>query len=67
MESKCSGSITRRRVTKESVEESIIDFVLISDDLEQECESLVIDENRDFALGYITKTKTGIKKKESDH
>ena len=40
---KCDGIITRRRVTKDTVEESVIDFVLISNDLLHECESLHIE------------------------
>ena len=63
----CEGSITRRRVTKNGVEESIIDFVMISEDLLHECESLVIDEKREHVLTKITKSKRGTQKVESDH
>ena len=63
----CDGTITRRRVTKNGVEESIIDFVLMSDDLLEHCESLLIDEKRDHILTKIIKTKKGVKKVVSDH
>ena len=41
---KCRGTITRKRVTKESTEESVIDHVLISKDLEEDFKELIIDE-----------------------
>ena len=67
LQDKCEGAITRRRVTKNSVEESIIDFVIVSPDLEQELKSLVVDESRKHVLTKITNTKKGIRKQESDH
>ena len=64
---KCVGSITRRRETVESVEESIIDHVIISEDLLDELESINIDEERNHTLMKIVKTKKGVVKKASDH
>ena len=64
---KVNGLITRRRVTKESVEESIIDHLIISDDLKDIFENLIIDEERKHVLTKISKTKAGIITKESDH
>ena len=63
----CVGKITRRRVTVKATEESIIDHVLISTDLVEELESVLIDENGQHALTKIVKTKEGIKTKQSDH
>ena len=63
----CKGLITRKRVTKDRVEESIIDFVIMSKDLSNEVESITIDDERDHVLMRITKTKNGVKKVESDH
>ena len=63
----CEGAITRKRVTKNGVEESIIDFVIISPGLEKDIKSLKIDEDRKHVLTKITKTKKGVKKQESDH
>ena len=39
----CVGVITRKRVTKDSTEESVIDHVIISDDLKDDLVSLTID------------------------
>ena len=64
---KCEGLVTRKRTTKNGVEESIIDFVLLSDDLKDDIESIKIDDKREYVLTNIIKTKTGIKKTESDH
>ena len=41
---KCSGVITRSRITEGRVEESVIDFVIISADLLDDIEKLIIDE-----------------------
>ena len=64
---KCTGLITRRRVTTHRIEESCIDVVLFSSDLQQHFTSMVIDEKRKHVLTKISKTKKGIIKKESDH
>ena len=64
---KCVGSITRRRVTVDSTEESIIDHVILSEDLVNELEAVNIDEDRNHVLTKITKTKKGIVKQASDH
>ena len=65
--SKCEGVITRRRKTKQRVEESVIDFVLVSSDMAQDMIKMEIDEERKYVLTKMTKTKKGIKIKESDH
>ena len=67
MSDKCVGSITRRRVTVDSTEESIIDHVILSEDLVNELEAVNIDEDRNHVLTKITKTKKGIVKQASDH
>ena len=65
--SKCQGVITRRRKTKQRVEESVIDFVLVSSDMAQDIIKMEIDEERKHVLTKVTKTKNGVKIKESDH
>jgi hypothetical protein len=65
--SKCKGLITRRRVTKYRTEESCIDVLLFSSDLQQHFTSLLIDEERKHVLTKIRNTKNGVVKKESDH
>ena len=67
LSAKCVGSITRRRKTINSEEESIIDHVLISEDLENDLESIIIDEEGENALTKVLKTKKGVKTKSSDH
>ena len=64
---KCKGLITRKRITKNAVEESTIDYVVISEDLKDELESIEIDDERNHVLTKITKTKNGTNRIESDH
>ena len=63
----CKGLVTRKRTTKTAIEESIIDFVIFSEDIEKEVKSILIDDERNHVLTRITKTKKGIVKVESDH
>ena len=64
---KCEGLITRKRVTVDKTEKSIIDHVIISDDLKSLLVSLNIDEDRKHVLEKVTKTKLGIVRTKSDH
>ena len=64
---KCKGTITRKRVTKDHTEESVIDLVLFSSDLNKHLAGILVDEKRNHVLTRITKSKRGIKVKESDH
>ena len=63
----CTGLVTRKRITKNATEESIIDFILFSDDLKDEVEAIVIDDERKNVLTELSKTKNGVIKTESDH
>ena len=63
----CQGVITRRRVTKDRTEESTIDFIIFSEDLVNEIETVVIDDKREHVLTKIIKNKKGVRKVESDH
>ena len=65
--SKCKGVITRRRTTDVGVEESIIDFLIISADLLDNIKELFIDEEKEHALTKITHCKKTVKKVTSDH
>ena len=47
---KYEGSITRRRSTKDNIEESIIDHVIISEDLVNDLDTIVVDEKGINAL-----------------
>ena len=63
----CAVTITRKRVTTRSTEESAISFVLLSEDLVESLETMTIDEKRKHVLTRISKTKRGSETKESDH
>ena len=54
---KCTGVITRRRITVIGAEESAIDFVCLSSDTQQDLVSIQIDEERKHVLTSITRTK----------
>ena len=64
---KCEGVITRKRVTKDATEESVIDFVITSPGLEEHLQSLLIDEDRKHVLTHVSRSKNILRKKESDH
>ena len=55
---RCDGVITRKRVTKDGIEEN---------DLKENLVSLTIDEKREHVITKYTKTKHGGKRTESDH
>ena len=67
--SRCEGVITRERNTVDGRrEQSAIDLVVISEDLEEDVLSMKIDETRTNVLTKIRRNKKGeIKKTESDH
>ena len=64
---KCVNKITRSRITQEITEESIIDFVIVSEDLVENVENMIIDENKEHAIAKIEMTKNGRKVTYSDH
>ena len=64
---KVKGDITRRRVTVDGIEESIIDFVIISNDLVDDVKELIIDEQKEYALSKIVKGKHSTQVHHSDH
>ena len=55
----CQGLITRSRVAGNNIEKSIIDFVILSDDLLPLVISIIIDEDRKYSLTRITKDESG--------
>ena len=67
LQDKCKGVITRRRTMEEVVEESVIDFLIISVDIMNDLKELVIDEGKEHALTKITHQKKGVKLVTSDH
>ena len=67
VQNKCIGKITRQRITRKVREESIIDFVIVCDEMQEMISKVLIDEHRKHVLVRHMKTKHGIKVKESDH
>ena len=63
----CKGTITRKRETTLRTEQSSIDHVLVSNDLGKLVKSVIIDEEQNYALTRINKTKEGVTIKRSDH
>ena len=53
LQDKRQGLITRRRETQNSVEQSIIDHVIVSEDLAKEIVSIKIDEEKNHAFCRI--------------
>ena len=66
-DNKCKGEIIRRRITNEVKEESIIDFVIVCHGMEEIISEVVIDEEKNLVLTRHSKTKNGVKVKQSDH
>ena len=63
----CQGAITRNRMTKDSNEKSIIDYILVCENLSNYLEQMLIDEERHFPLTKYATSK-GVKKLvKSDH
>ena len=53
----CEGTITRSRTANNMLEESVIDFVMISDDLIPLVQSMLIYEDRKHSLTRFRKLK----------
>ena len=69
---KCTGTITRQRTTKENTEKSVIDYIVVSGDLERHIENMHIDEERINVLTKIVNkrakgTKGHLDICETDH
>ena len=63
---KCQGLITRRRITNQRTEESIIDYLILCEDMYAYLESMVIDQVN-VHTRYIKKKNNDIKTVPSDH
>ena len=46
MSDKCEGVITRKKVKSTGTEESVIDFIIVSSDLEPAVTKMIVDEER---------------------
>ena len=66
--SKCKGGpITRRRIVKGKVEESCIDYIMVSEELERHLLEAIIDKDQIHTLTKFTTTKGKPCVKKSDH
>ena len=64
---KCQGVITRRRETRTNLEESVIDYVIVSENVSKFIDKMEIDEDRTKVLTKFA-SKNGAKKLiKSDH
>ena len=59
---KCSGVVTRKRVTVNRVEESIIDYIITCDILADYLDEMIVDEERQYFLTKYASRK-GYRKK----
>ena len=64
---KCSGTVTRKRVTVDRVEESIIDFIITCNTLADNLDKMLVDDKRQHVLTKFASRKGYRKKIESDH
>ena len=63
----CDGTITRERVFENKSERSVIDFLIICENLKKYLLEMWIDENRVHILARYVKTKTKTRIITSDH
>ena len=63
----CKGTVKRQRIFEKKKEESVIDYLLVCEDLEPFFKELIIDEEKIHSLFRCTKTKNGEKTIYSDH
>ena len=63
----CEGSITRHRKTVIGVENAILDFIIVCEDLANVLDKMTVDEKRENVLTKFATTKGTRVKKESDH
>ena len=64
---KSRGTITRARNTVDGEEKSVIDLILLSSDLVDNLEEILIDEEKKFGLESIIKSRNRTEVKKSDH
>ena len=63
----CNGLITRERVTKAGIEKSIIDYVIICQELKNHLLEMTIDDNRTHVLTKYATTRGQERRVKSDH
>ena len=63
----CKGLIIRQRLAAGNVEKSILDYIIVSEDLFNQLEEMLVDEERSHVLTKYATTMGIQKKSESDH
>ena len=63
----CKGTITRERLFEKKAEKSVIDYIVISEDLLNHLIEMTIDEARVDVLSRFIKTRTGNRTIMSDY
>ena len=63
----CKGTITRERVFEKKVERSVIDYILICEELSRYILEVTIDEERVHVLSRYVKSKSGKRVISSNH
>ena len=63
----CQGVITRERVAENRIEKSVIDYILMCEEMKRFLISVHIDEDRNNVLHRIIKNRNGSKVVNSDH
>ena len=63
----CTGLITRRRQTKQRLEESVLDVFVVCDKVMQYVTKMVVDEEKQFVLTNYNQVKGETIVKDSDH
>ena len=61
LKEKVKGLITRERTIANRTEKSVIDLVCLSRDLVEDIKSVTVDEEKEYALEKIEKSKKGSK------
>ena len=63
----CEGLITRRKITRDRIEEGVLDVVIISEDLIKNVKKMKIDEAREHPLTTHRKKKQKVNDGDTDH
>ena len=63
----CEGLITRTRNTINGLESSIIDFLIVCEELFYHMDDMKVDDQKKYPIESFTKNGTGVKVTSSDH
>jgi hypothetical protein len=63
----CEGIITRKRITKNKTEKSVLDFIIVCDKLLPHLKKMSVDEERKFPMTSFSRVKGVSVAKDSDH